>query len=223
MGELDVTRRQLVRNILIGGVGTFGARTVRAGLAACGLTPKDQEGPYYPQSSMERDSDLTRLEPDSPIAKGQVIFVEGLVQDDLCNPLAGALVEVWQACATGKYNHSEDHNDLELDKNFQYWGRARTDAQGRYVFKTIVPGHYPTSPTRYRPPHIHFKVYAKKHFTLTTQMYFNPSSYDDAEVAAIVDHWNKFENVDGRLIVEFKPGTEAGAKVGTFNITLRRN
>jgi len=219
----EVTRRQMVTNILIGGVGAFGARSVRAGLAACGLTPPQGKGPFYPQQSMERDSDLTRLDPDSDLAKGQIIFIEGTVQNDLCQPIAGALVEIWQACATGKYNHSEDHHDLELDRDFQYWGQVRTDANGRYLLKTIVPGHYPNGGGTYRPPHVHFKVYAKKHTTLTTQMYFNPSSYDDAELASVVDHWNKYEGIDSRLIVAFAPGMEAGAKVGTFDITLQRN
>jgi len=224
--KLDVSRREVVRNLFVGTVGTMGllSRTAKAGLAACGLTPAQGEGPYYPEGSLEKDSDLTSLEVGGKTAQGQVIYLSGVVQDPECRPIAGAMLEIWQACETGKYNHSDDPNDLKLDPDFQYWGRARTDAEGKYLFKSIVPGHYPVGGGNFRPPHIHFKVYAKKHLTLTTQMYFTPSSYDDVELARIVDQLNKLEGVDKRLMVEFKSaGFEAGAKSGTFNVTLRRS
>ncbi len=221
-----ITRRQLVQTAFAGTVGILGARQAQAALEACGLTPAQQEGPYYPQASLERDSDLTRLDPESKLAAGQVIYVTGQVQDEECRPLSGAMLEVWQACSSGKYNHSDDPNPLKLDPDFQYWGRARTDKNGNYTLKTIVPGHYPVGGGRFRPPHIHFKVYARLHFTLTTQMYFTPTSYDDPALAKIVDELNNLEAVDNRLKVEFKHGgaeIEKEARIGRFDVTLKRN
>lgn len=220
----NFSRRQLLWQSLLGVAGAVAAKSANA--ATCIVTPSQQEGPYYPETDLERDSDLTRLESDGDLAEGQGIYIAGKVSDADCKPIADALVEIWQACFSGKYNHTGDTNPLELDRNFQYWGRARTNEKGEYLFKTIIPGHYPIGGGVYRPPHVHFKVYARKFYTLTTQMYFNPDSYDDPEIAKIVDKWNKYESVDRRLMVLFKPvevpTLDPKAKIGTFDISLRK-
>lgn len=227
MGEELSRRRFLRRGIAAGGAaGVLLSETVRA--ATCRLTPKQMEGPFYPESDLERDADLTQHRPGDPVAKGDVIFLSGQVLDVDCKPLSGALVEVWQACFSGRYNHSGDTNALELDPHFQYWGRSRTNDKGVYQFKTILPGYYPTSPGTYRPPHIHFKVHAPGFRSLTTQMYFDPRSYDDAETAAFVAKWNAYEKVPKSLTVHFQPGEspfallDAQAKSGRFDLTLAR-
>src|SRR5690606_27978102 len=102
---------------------------------------------------------------------------------------------------------------LELDPDFQYWGRSTTNALGEYDFKTIIPGHYPldprltgrrpSGPRQFRPPHIHFKVHARGYLSLTTQMYFDPKSYDDFEESKLVGDLNRWENVDPDLTVLF--------------------
>src|SRR2546430_3692171 len=54
------------------------------------------------------------------------------------------LVEIWQASASGRYTHPDDRNNAApLDPNFQGWGKAVTDQEGHYLFKTILPGQYP--------------------------------------------------------------------------------
>ena len=133
------------------------------------------------------------------------------------------MVEIWQAAVTGKYNHSQDTSSLKLDPNFQYWGRTRSDADGYYEFKTIIPGHYPVGVNRYRPPHIHFKAHAAGFFSLTTQMYFDPMSYDDPSLASLVQKLNQAESVDSRLKVLFEADVEGDVKSGNFNITLSSN
>ena len=82
------------------------------------------------------------------------------------------MVEIWQACASGRYDHPRDSNPASLDPNFQYWGRALTDAAGAYRFKSVKPGAYPFAPDWTRPPHVHFRVAAPGFPLLITQMYF---------------------------------------------------
>lgn len=219
-----LSRRQWLQATL-GALGTFSGSKVLG--AICGVTPAQGEGPYYPERDLNRDNDLVHF--GARAALGERIVLTGTVMDTACKPLAGALVEIWQAAASGKYNHTEDPNALPLDPNFQYWGRALTDTAGQYRFDTIIPGHYPltprlvgvppTGPGQYRPPHIHFKVHARGFRSLTTQMYFDPKSYDDADLAKTVSDLNRWENVDANLVVHF--GVVGTERRGVFDITLR--
>lgn len=214
------------RRLLAGAAGLVaGAQALAA--AQCKLTPRQGEGPYYPEADLNRDNDLTNLGPGKPVARGQVIYLGGRVLDPDCRPIRDAVVEVWQAAASGRYNHSQDPNgNLVLDPNFQYWGRTRTDTNGKYVFKSVIPGHYPTGPNTYRPPHIHVKIHATGFLSLTTQVYFDPRSYDDAALALIVDRLNKAEGIPSDLIVFYLPAAkvpELGAKTGSFDFTVRPN
>ena len=87
----------------------------------------------------------------------------------------GALVEVWQANAAGRYHHDVDQHPAPLDPNFSGAGRCLTDADGRYRFVTVKPGAYPwgNHENAWRPAHIHFSIFGRL-FTqrLVTQMYF---------------------------------------------------
>ncbi len=134
-------------------------------------TPAQTKGPFYPIPEIEKqkyfDVDLTRLDPNSPVADGNQIAIQGSIVDLEGKPLADTIVEVWQACASGRYNHPEDKNDRPADPNFQYWARMTTDRDGAFSFKTIEPGKYPG-----RTPHIHYRIVSRKHKELVTQMYF---------------------------------------------------
>ena len=99
----------------------------------------------------------------------------GRVLDSDGRPIAGTLVEVWQANAAGRYQHATDNHPAPLDPNFSGVGRCVTDSEGRYRFVTIKPGAYPwrNHPNAWRPAHIHFSLFGRA-FTqrLVTQMYF---------------------------------------------------
>ena len=145
------------------------------------LTPKQTEGPFYPETAIDKqlfnDTDLQQKIAGHEFAKGQMITINGVVQDQRGKPLAGSIVEVWQACASGRYLHSrDDKNPLLLDNNFQFWGRAITEADGKYAFKTIIPGMYSGRTGR----HIHYRVDAPDHRRLTTQCYFSDFGDDNA-------------------------------------------
>jgi protocatechuate 3,4-dioxygenase, beta subunit len=119
------------------------------------------------------DHDLTRQHDGEPL--GERITISGRVLDEDGNPLAGALIEVWQANASGRYAHLSDQHPAPLDPNFSGAGRCLTDAEGGYRFITIKPGAYPwrNHPNAWRPAHVHFSVFSPA-FTqrLITQMYF---------------------------------------------------
>jgi protocatechuate 3,4-dioxygenase beta subunit len=121
----------------------------------------------------ELDHDLTRQHDGEPL--GERIIVTGVVRDSDGRPVPGTLVEVWQANASGRYNHPVDRHPAPLDPNFTGAGRCLTDSGGRYRFVTVKPGAYPwkNHPNAWRPAHIHFSVFGTS-FTqrLVTQMYF---------------------------------------------------
>ena len=161
------------------GIGAASTLLGKALAEECSLTPPQTEGPFYPiQDQKDKDSDLTFIQGRREKAKGQIIFVMGTVKDENCKPVDGVLVEIWQACESGRYNHAGDPNQAPLDPNFQYWGLSISDNQGRYQFKTIIPGNYPASPGWIRPSHIHFKVQKRAFHELTTQMYFEGNIYN---------------------------------------------
>ncbi|MES1254454.1 MAG: protocatechuate 3,4-dioxygenase subunit beta [Acidobacteriota bacterium] len=130
--------------------------------------------PVYGEDDLDAsDNDLTRQHAGEPL--GERIVVHGRLLDDTGRPIRGALIEVWQANAAGRYLHEVDQHPAPLDPNFSGAGRVITDADGGYRFTTIKPGAYPwrNHPNAWRPAHIHFSVFGRM-FTqrLVTQMYF---------------------------------------------------
>lgn len=161
------------RQFLQIGVGSLVATSIAKAADVCALTPQQVEGPFYPvKDQADKDWDLTQVQGKRGTALGEVIWVGGVVRNQHCEPVEGVLVEIWQACATGKYNHPQDTNPARLDPNFQYWGKAITDDKGQYVFKTILPGAYPADIGWTRPPHIHYKVTKLGYLEMITQLYF---------------------------------------------------
>jgi protocatechuate 3,4-dioxygenase beta subunit len=158
------------------------AAPMRALAERCGLTPPQTTGPFYPLwDQMDKDVDLTRLTGHGRAARGVVIRVEGRVLDEQCRPVAGALVDLWQTDSNGRYAHPDDPNPTRRDPNFQGWGQATTDADGRFSFRTIKPAKYPLEylatgtpdpNAGWRTPHIHFRVTKNGYSELATQMYF---------------------------------------------------
>jgi len=115
------------------------------------LTPSQTEGPYFKPNSPERTSLIdetvtgTRL-----VITGRVLAADG-------TPVAGALLDFWQASDSGNYDN----------QGYELRGHQYTDADGYYTLETVVPGLYPG-----RTRHIHVKVQAPNAPVLTTQLYF---------------------------------------------------
>lgn len=141
------------------------------------------EGPYYTENApeLERPYELPRRE-DEP---GDVLVFRGTVRDEDGRPLAGAVLDMWQADANGVYSNIDPkppENNLR--------GRFRADDEGRYEVRTIVPVPYeiPTEgPTgrllavqgkhTMRPAHLHLIVSHQGNEKLTTQIFFEGGEY----------------------------------------------
>ncbi|NHA15072.1 protocatechuate 3,4-dioxygenase [Thioalkalivibrio sp. XN279] len=205
------------RNFLRGSVGA--AAVVASAPLLAATTPKQTEGPFYPvHEQRDTDADMTRVEGRAGQAIGEVVEVSGRVLDEDGNPVADALVDVWQANAHGRYAHERDRNPAPLDENFQGWAKLITDAEGRYRFRTIRPGAYPVRDDWTRPPHIHFKVARRGYHELTTQMYFAGDPLNDRDLLL----QSVSEPGRSMLLVEFTAAPGAEVKQGVFDIVVRR-
>ena len=191
---------------------------------ACAEATAEQTfGPYYPTHDRpDEDPDLTRVKGRPGRAEGEVILVHGRVLDQACHPVAGALVEIWQANTHGRYDHEKDAgNPRPLDPNFQSWAEMPTDAEGRFRFTTIKQGSYPVGEDGWiRPPHIHFRVSRRGYHDLVTQMYFDGEALNDP------DQIRRELSVDEQaaVTVAFAPApapAEPGSRIGVFDIRLR--
>jgi len=157
----DPSRRQLLRSVAAaGGLGLTGyADLVRGQELAPTPECRDNdpptlpeiEGPFFKPRSPER-ADLT-----APPGRGRLTELSGYVLTRGCRPVSRALLELWHADDAGEYDN----------RGFRYRGHIFTDAQGRYRFRTIMPGLYPG-----RTRHYHLKVQAPTRPILTTQLYF---------------------------------------------------
>lgn len=150
------------------------SRSPRHPLIVLPETLTERTGPFFGHSLIRKnDNDLT-MQHDGE-ALGERIFVHGRVLDEDARPVRGALIEVWQANAAGRYRHKVDGHDAPLDPNFSGAGRMITDDQGCYFFKSIKPGPYPWGNhyNAWRPAHIHFSLFGAGILSrLVTQMYF---------------------------------------------------
>jgi hydroxyquinol 1,2-dioxygenase len=121
--------------------------------------------------------------------KGEPAFYSGRVLGADGQPLRGALLDIWSGDGEGNY-------DMQLpgDVGMKARGRIRTDAEGRYWFRSIKPTFYPV-PTDgpvgvmlrkmgrhpYRPGHIHMIVSAPGHAPVTTHLFVADSDYLDSD------------------------------------------
>jgi protocatechuate 3,4-dioxygenase beta subunit len=137
----------------------------------CSETPDNIEGPFWVRGVPVR-SDLD-LYGDT----GPEMTISGQVTDLACTPIPGAIVEIWQANPDGEY----DNDSAEK----RYRGQLAADADGRYSFHTLKPGWYLNGP-RYRPSHIHIKIWVEGRELKTTQLYFEGDPYIEGD-AFVVD------------------------------------
>jgi len=133
--------------------------------ASCSATASDIEGPFYRPNAPERTTLLSAAANGArPLTlSGRVLRVDG------CTPVAGAVVEFWQADAAGAY----DNDSSEMRGR----GRVTTDGSGRWSVETYEPGRY-LNGSRYRPAHLHVKLWIDGQERLTTQLYFPGDPYN---------------------------------------------
>ncbi|MEU6278859.1 carbohydrate-binding protein [Streptomyces sp. NPDC047028] len=149
-------------------------------------TPEQIEGPYFKPNSPERTS---LLEPGMP---GTHLTVSGYVFGSACLPVAGALLDFWQADDNGAYDNT----------GFTLRGHQYTDSTGAFALTTIVPGLYPG-----RTRHIHVKLQAPGRPILTTQLYFPNEPRNNTDTI-----------FDPRLLMTVRDGN--GGREAAFDFVL---
>jgi protocatechuate 3,4-dioxygenase beta subunit len=141
---------------------------------------------------------------------GPVMLVSGHVRGIHGEPIAGVVVDVWQASPVGLYENQDPH---QAPMNLR--GRFHTDAEGRYSFRTLRPAGYPV-PTSgavgvllhaqgrhcMRPAHIHFMLSKPDYKTLVTQVFSDDSEHLASDVvfgvtASLVGNFAKREAAPG--------------------------
>lgn len=152
-------------------------RAPRRPLVPVAQSPTEARGPAFGPDAVEPgDADLlTNFAAPGQSAVGERIVVTGTLRDGDGHPVPGALIEIWQANAGGRYRHARDDYLAPLDPNFGGCGRCMTDAAGRYAFRSVKPGPYPwpNGPNDWRPAHIHLSVFGTAWAQrLITQFYF---------------------------------------------------
>lgn len=194
-------------------------RTPDASFIPRPLTLTERTGPVALDRRLPASqADLTRCRADGPRAQGPRIVVRGRVIDQDGAPVAGALVEVWHANASGKYLHEDDEFDAPIDPDFPGSGRVTTDAGGRFELTTIKPGPYRAAPGSWRAPHIHFSILGPSWMDrMVTQMHFpgEPLNGFDLILNAVVD-----PEARSRLIARALPPAEESGDALTFEHTI---
>lgn len=171
-GREPITRAELDRLALA----MFGG-----GPITCVRTPEANEGPFYYTSSIQR-RDLAEGRQGVPLRLG--VWVASATVPGGCAPLAGAVVDLWQADADGFYSNVGDDLQLEDTRGQTFLrGHQVTDADGYVEFDTVVPGwELVTVPAPrnviLRTTHIHVKVFHESQIT-TTQLYFEDAFLDE--------------------------------------------
>jgi protocatechuate 3,4-dioxygenase, beta subunit len=208
----NYSRRGFLGGIALGAAafsvpGAFAEELVR--------TPKQTEGPFYPDKlPLDTDNDLIIVNDSLTPAVGEITHLGGRILDANGEPLRGALVEIWQADNNGAYLHSGTSNRDKRDGNFQGFGRFLTGSTGEYYFRTIKPVSYPG-----RSPHIHFAIKIKGMDKYTTQCYVKGESKNDRDMI-----YRSIRDPKAReaVTIDFAPlnNSRAGELAARFDIVL---
>ncbi|MCZ6605601.1 MAG: dioxygenase [Alphaproteobacteria bacterium] len=151
-----------------------------------GATESSVLGPFYRADAPEvGNGDLI----DRGDTGGDPTVVHGSIKDLDGAPIKGALLDIWQATQQGLY---ENIDTTQPDMNLR--GRLRTDANGEYVFRTVLPACYPIPDDgpagqllslckrhNMRPGHIHFIVSAEGFVPVTTEIFVEGDEYLDSD------------------------------------------
>jgi catechol 1,2-dioxygenase len=146
-------------------------------------TSQNLLGPFWRMNSPKLENGASILRSPTP---GAPLFITGRIRDRAGRPVAGALVDVWQASDEGLY---ENQDPGQADMNLR--GQFTTTADGAFWLRSIKPAGYPI-PTDgvvgrllkaqgrhpFRPAHIHVLAFKEGYKTLISQVYAD----DDARL-----------------------------------------
>jgi len=148
-------------------------------------------------------------------ACGQPCEVTGSIRGLNGNPVADAVVEVWQADAEGLYDVQRE------GAGPQARGVLRSCVDGSFAFRTVVPQAYPipvdgpvgellraSGRHPWRPAHLHFMVDAPGYERLITHVFRSDDAYLDSDAVfgvrqSLVADWHVQPDGSGRLHFDF--------------------
>ena len=148
---------------------------IAADMPTCVVRPEQTEGPYFVDEKLNR-SDIRSDPADGSVREGiplRLAFQVSRTDGRTCNPLSGAIVDIWQCDALGIYSDVRDQAFDTRGKKFLR-GYQATNTNGVAEFLTIYPGWYSG-----RAVHIHFKIRTApapgRAHEFTSQLYFDES------------------------------------------------
>jgi hydroxyquinol 1,2-dioxygenase len=149
-------------------------------------TPATVLGPFHIDGSPEFDyaGDMSDGLPGTPL------YLHGTVRDLAGNPVAGGVLDVWQADTDGAYEvQIPDVDEARLRAKYT------TREDGSYCIRTIAPLGYTipmdgpvgdligrTEISHFRPAHIHFLINVPGYEPLITHLFREGSQYLDSDV-----------------------------------------
>ena len=141
------------------------------------LTASQTVGPFFGPALLREGASRNGLT--EPSTAGERIRIEGRVLDGDGAPVPDALVEIWQADATGHYNHPADP---QPSSDFAGYGRSGTGEDGSYWFETIKPGPVPFDAQHMQAPHVVVTVFSRGLLNhLVTRLYFADEPANDSD------------------------------------------
>jgi protocatechuate 3,4-dioxygenase beta subunit len=159
--------------------GSRGLRAEPEGPSGCVVRPQQTEGPYFVDEALNRidirsDPSDGSVRPGTPL---EIAFKVSRLSPKGCEPLTGALVDVWHCDHLGVYSDVEDPGFNTVGRKFLR-GYQVTDSRGAARFKTIYPGWYPG-----RTVHVHFKIRSAPSlapgYEFASQLYFDDRLTDE--------------------------------------------
>ena len=161
-------------------------------------------GPFWRANAPWKQPGESIAAPGTP---GMPLEVRGVVEDVAGQPIAGAVVDVWQSSPAGLY---ENQDESQPDMNLR--GRFETDSAGRFFFRSVRPAGYPVpvdgpggdllraqGRQPYRPAHLHLMVSKPGYKVLVTQVFADDSEHLNSDPTFGVTERlvGRFEVADG--------------------------
>jgi protocatechuate 3,4-dioxygenase alpha subunit len=188
------------------------------------LTSSQTVGPFFAPALLRKDAARNVLT--QPETIGERIRIEGRVLDGDGLPVPDAMVEIWQANASGRYNHSADQGMAQLDPTFLGYGRSGTGEDGSYWFETIKPGRVPFYDDQFQAPHICATIFSRGLLNhLATRLYFEDeqANAEDPILLCIPDERRttllaRRENREGVVVYRFDIIIQGEGETAFFNL-----
>ncbi|WP_218644482.1 dioxygenase [Francisella sp. Scap27] len=150
-------------------------------------------GPFLRANAPFRDNGAVIM---SDNTAGERVEIKLNIKSTNNQPIAGAVIDVWQAATNGKYE-CEDANQPDMNLR----GKFVTDNDGKASLVALVPTAYPVpndgpagdllrSAKRniLRPAHIHFIVVAEGFETLVTQVFIDGDKQTEDDPVFTANH-----------------------------------